>query len=152
MKKRKPDWLVVCDASRARILRIAEPEEEWAAVETVTPTEGRARSGALVSDRPGRANRPKGLGRQAPVDAADPTDAASRRFASELGRRLERGFDAHEFDGLVLVAPPRFLGQLRDALTPPVRRRVRASLRKDLTRVTTTELRERVRPLLEVPS
>jgi protein required for attachment to host cells len=149
MKKRKPDWLVVCDASRARILRVPARDEEWTELECVSPTEGRARSGALVSDRPGRAIRPGGLGRQAPVDAADPTDAASRRFALELGRRLERGFDAHEYEALILVAPPRFLGQVRDALTPPVRRRVRVSLDKDLMRVTTRELRERVRPLLE---
>ena len=144
MNTSKPEWLIVCDASRARVIRVDSLDDDWRELEHLASEEGRGRSGSLVSDRPGRANRPKGLGRQAPVDAVDPSDSASRRFAAKLGRRLERAFDAHEFDGLFLVAPPRFLGQLRDALSPPVGRRVRGSMDKDLIGLSVAELRRRI--------
>lgn len=57
----------------------------------------------------------------------------NRDFNSDRpGRVFERGRRHHDFDGIVLVAGPPFLGLLRRALTEPLRRMVRAEIPKDL--------------------
>jgi len=46
------------------------------------------------------------------------------------------------FDELVLVAPPKFLGMLRDELQNPLDKLVTRTVDKDLTRLTVHELVE----------
>ena len=53
---------------------------------------------------------------------------------------LEDGLNQGRFDGLVLVAPPRALGQLRDELSSFLRDKVSAELTKDLTQTPLHEL------------
>ena len=60
--------------------------------------------------------------------------------AAELCARLRERYQAHAFTHLVLVAPPRFLGFLRDALDHQIASRVLASVDLDLTHCTTPDV------------
>ena len=60
-------------------------------------------------------------------------------------RRTEKAYDR-----LILVAPPTALGDLRDALSDPVRSLVRAELHKDLTKTPVAELPEHLAAVLAV--
>jgi protein required for attachment to host cells len=133
----KPTWVLVCDASRARVLAFDRAHEPWTVVEDLSHPAGRARSRELVDDKAGR----MGPGSQPRTDPASTEEA---RFAHRLGGLLERGFDDHRYGDLVLVAPPRFLGLLRTSLTAPVARRVTTTVDKDLTRTDPRELRDRL--------
>lgn len=131
-------WILVCDASRARVFALEKSAPwPWTLVEDVSNPSGRARVRDLVADKPGRTG--VGMGPR-----SDPTEVEEERFASRLGDLLESGFDEHRYGGLVLVAPPRFLGLLRAALSAPVARCVTATLDKDLTRCEPRELRDRL--------
>jgi len=133
----RPTWVVVCDASRARLFAFDKRDEPWTVVEDLANPAGRARSRGLVEDKAGHL----GPGSQ---PRTDPTRVEEERFAHRLGELLETGFDGHRYGSLVLVAPPRFLGLLRAALSAPVARRVTVSVDKDLTRSDPRELRDRL--------
>jgi protein required for attachment to host cells len=54
------------------------------------------------------------------------------RFAKEVGQRIEAGRVNHEFDRLILVAPPRMLGLLRQSLPDTSRSLLAAEVAKDV--------------------
>jgi protein required for attachment to host cells len=83
------------------------------------------------TDRPGRSNA-GGVARSA-MEETDWHDIAEERFAGELADALYRGAHANLFDRLVIIAPPRILGNLRKALHPEVARRLTAEVPKELT-------------------
>ena len=92
------------------------------------------------SDRPGRVfdrastpgRRRGAVGHHSTSSELTPRKIEAQRFAQRIVLQLERGRRRHDFDGIVLVAGPPFLGLLRRALTEPLRRMVRAELPKDL--------------------
>jgi protein required for attachment to host cells len=94
----------------------------------------------LKSDRPGRAFdiAPLRAGRR--VATAHHAVGAERRprvheavlFAQRIAAALEHARQLTEFDQLVLVAAPHFLGLLRAALSAPLHAMVIAEIHKDL--------------------
>jgi protein required for attachment to host cells len=93
------------------------------------------------TDRPGRKHGSDGVSRSA-VDDTDWHHQAERRFAGEIAERLYALEQAHQFDDLVVVAPPKLLGDLRAALHPEVTQRILAEIPKDLTAHSLPELRD----------
>jgi protein required for attachment to host cells len=84
------------------------------------------------TDRPGRSSASLGVARSA-MEEADWHHLAKERFASELADALYRHAHANLFDQLVIVAPPKILGNLRKAFHPEVAERVAAEIPKELT-------------------
>jgi protein required for attachment to host cells len=56
----------------------------------------------------------------------------------------------NEFERLVLVAPPRFLGRLRSSLDAPTQQLVVGSLDKDLARAKEEELIDQVGAVIAI--
>ncbi len=63
-------------------------------------------------------------------------------FTARLAAVLDKACGEGQFDRLVLVAPPRSLGELRSLLSARVKKAVSHEVGKDLTNATPTELRE----------
>ena len=84
------------------------------------------------TDRPGRKNSADGISHPA-VEETDWHDRAEERFASEIAETLYEMEHARKFDELVVVAPPKILGDLRAAFHPHVAQCVVAEVPKDLT-------------------
>jgi protein required for attachment to host cells len=84
------------------------------------------------TDRPGRKSGVDGASRSA-VDQTDWHDQAEERFAAEIAETLYQMEHAHQFNELVVVAPPKMLGDLRAAFHPEVAHCVVAEVPKDLT-------------------
>ncbi len=124
-------WVVLADSSRARILRTdAALTEAPVVVEELVHPAGRLRESELVED----GGHSRGSGPGARSDAGTPTarDTEVERFAKRLGDYLADGRKAGRFDGIVLAAPPRFLGILRKQLDPLTLDRVHTSVGKQL--------------------
>ena len=66
-------------------------------------------------------------------DGAGAHREAKRRFVARLAATLVEAEAKGRFARLVLMAPPRVLGDLRQAMPATLRRRVDAEVRKDLT-------------------
>lgn len=73
------------------------------------------------------------------------TDGA---FIQKLAAWLDLAEREHVFDRLVLVAAPRALGDLREALSKNVFTRVAAEVSKDLTRLGDAEIREHLEDII----
>ena len=127
-------WILVAHEAGARIFDNHGPGKGIALVEQVEHPEGRARDGEIVSDRPGRSFRKNsGDPRRAAMSRSEgPHERAVADFARELAQRLNQGRVQNEYQRLVLVAPPRFLGLLRSSLDGPTASLVVGSLDKDL--------------------
>ena len=140
-------WVLVCDAGGARIFTAKKRREggfQWDLVQELDNPLGRARTSDLVSDQQGRV-RQSGSGTAPFIKAHhDAAEVEEDRFALELTRLLQHAFDTHVFDQLVIAAPPRFLGALRNHLREPVARTVLASLDKDYTHLEGRDLEERL--------
>ena len=84
------------------------------------------------TDRPGRSIASPGVARSA-MEEVDWHHLAKERFASELAEALHRHADANRFEKLVIIAPPKILGNLRRALHAEVVDRIAAEIPKELT-------------------
>jgi len=84
------------------------------------------------TDRPGRSNASVGVIRSA-MEETDWHHIAEERFAGELADALYRHAHANLFEKLVVIAPPKILGNLRKALHAEVAERVTAEIPKELT-------------------
>lgn len=93
----------------------------------------------LSADRPGRAVSSVGSARSA-MDETDFHDLAEERFAEEAAECLNAHSRTVNGSGIVVVAPPRMLGKLRQHYQNDVASRLIAEIAKDLTRHPVTEI------------
>jgi protein required for attachment to host cells len=96
----------------------------------------------LVSDRPGRAYESVGHARHAIARENDPRQQEAVRFARRISCRLDDALHRDEFDELLVVAGPPFLGLLRKEISDQVRRRVVHTIHKDHVHSPVEVLRE----------
>ena len=142
-------WIVVADGARARFFVASDDGRKLASVrrvDMVAPA-SRGRTRDLERDRPGRAYASSRSGtRHALEPAHDPHKLAKHRFAAELAQVLDSACSRRDFDQIVLVAPRRSLGELRDLMTARVRRCIAREVAKDLTNETASGLWRRLKP------
>jgi protein required for attachment to host cells len=86
----------------------------------------------LETDRPGRGYNHFGSERHAVDGERSTVRHATELFAREVARAVDDARVRHEFDRLVIIAGPRMLGLIREALPPPCRSIVAAEIAKDL--------------------
>jgi len=96
------------------------------------------------ADRPGRAFQSAASNRRSSVEETDWHELAKHRFARQIASRLEQLVRAQQAASIVLVAPPRVLADLRDALSDDVKQRVLAEIDKDLTKLPVWEIEARL--------
>ena len=84
------------------------------------------------TDRPGRSIAAPGVARSA-MEEVDWHEIAKERFAGELAEALYRHAHASRFEKLIVIAPPKVLGNLRKAFHPEVTDRITAEIPKVLT-------------------
>ncbi|UCH73938.1 MAG: host attachment protein [Rhodospirillales bacterium] len=128
-------WFVIADGAKARVLARhggagpLEPASELC----FTEAEARLPSRDVGADRPGRVHESADTARHAMEPRVDWHRFAKQQFAKSVAAALEAAAQAKRFGQLVLVAPPRTLGDLRQALGPHAAARVAGEIAKDLT-------------------
>ena len=142
-------WILVSDASRAKLFSAELREDAWSLVNDFEHPEGREPSREISpTSPPGRSQKSKGPGpggrRTALEPRTWPKEAEAERFAHKLGTYLEEAIANRQFDYLVLVAPPHFLGILKGSLGRQAAKHLRATVDKDLSTLDAAELRERL--------
>jgi protein required for attachment to host cells len=93
-----------------------------------------SKDSALKTDEPGRtfSNAGTGAGRSA-YEETDYHQLEEDRFAAETAEILKQRALRNEFDSLIIVAPPRTLGELRKHYHKEVEKRIAGEIAKDLT-------------------
>ncbi len=146
-------WIVAADSSRARILQVMDRDERLAEVEDLLNPEGRAHDRDLLADGHSRWSGHGGQGKPGGHSTSGPgsdrqemsaTEHATELFAKRVGDYLDKARTAHRYDRLHLVAPPKFLGQLRKELGKETEKLVADDLAKDLSWFSVRELEDYV--------
>ena len=137
-------WVLSANASRASIYAAESPTAPLVELNALVHPAARVKETELKSDRPGRTFDSFGVGRHAKSSEVGPKQTEEIRFAHEVVDKLERGRVGHEFDRLVVVAGPTFLGHLRAAMHAPLSAAVTLEIDKDYTALRPEELRARL--------
>lgn len=171
MQQSSVTWVLISDASRARLFQAGEHgtrELGLTLLRKFEHPESRERNSDLVTDRPGRtqqsispnmrggtSNRGNpGGGQQATGNrsgmepATSPKKIEHEGFARELAHELEKGLNENAYVNLIVAANPEFLGLLRGAMSDQVKKHVTASLDKDYTAMDVRELEGRISGML----
>lgn len=144
MPKRKTTWIVIVDGGRGHIVRRREDAQGFEIVAHFKSPEAHLPSRALGSDRPGRVRESSSANaaHHAVEPREDPHQALKAAFIDKVAEHLNRAEGSGAFDQLVLIAPPRRLGELRDHLGARTAAKVAASFGKDLTKLPLAELEQ----------
>jgi len=105
----------------------------------------------IVTDREGRAATPMGTqGRHTLAYKVDYHEFEKARFAHEVAEFLDKLRLRVQPDRLVVAAPPKTLGSLREALSKPLTQILYASLDKDLVHKDARELSDALGEVMAV--
>jgi len=125
-------WVLVAESSRAKLYRINGRLAPFTEIDAMVHPESRMHEGDLVSDTAGSDGGSVGQGRHVIDKKHTAHEHESLQFAKQLASRLDSGRTNGDFDQLVLVAPPEFLGHLRSNLSKEVMSMVSRQVDKNL--------------------
>ncbi|MFG1477346.1 host attachment protein [Xanthobacter sp. V4C-4] len=135
--------VVVADGAKALLLADSgiAPQPRLAVVETFA--EPHASTAAQGTDRPGRVHESAGVSRSA-VETTDLHTEAETAFLKRLAQRVDALAGAGDVRRLLLVAPPKALGVLREALGAQARALVVGEVAKDLVKLPVDEIAQHI--------
>lgn len=140
-------YIVVADAARARIFtRDALTLEEK---ESLVHAEGRLHEGDLITDRRG-GDVHESMSTTSRSSAGEEGTASQHEnalFAKQITQRLYTARTDNQISKLIVVAPPKFLGLLREKLDAPTQKLIIHTLSKDLTKATLSDIQNAVSDL-----
>lgn len=147
-------WILVADPSGARLFASKGVifRGDWELVGEFQHPEGRMKPHEILSDRAGRVKQSGPVEMRAAIEPHTPVKKVlAETFARVLAKKLEAGLDPRQYDRLVLVAPPSFLGILRKQLSDEVSKRVVSAVEKDYLHLEEQKLREHLSQQLVLP-
>lgn len=138
-------YIVVADAARARVftrdaLKLVERE-------SLVHAANRLHEGDLVTDRGADVHESTATTARSSGGENTARTHEEQVFAKEVAERVYRARVDNSLEKLILVAPPRFLGQLRDKLDGPTAKLVIHTLSKDLSKASLEEIQAAVSDL-----
>jgi protein required for attachment to host cells len=145
-------WVLVCDAAKARVFEIRHGDPAWHAVELVLHEESRSKASELVGSPSGnRASEGRSVHHNALASASSPKEVEKDSFAHTLATTLDRAMRSARFQRWVLVAPPHFLGRMRQELTSELEKHLLTTVAKDFNDLSVPQLSERLSDAVRVP-
>ncbi|TCR75634.1 host attachment family protein [Rhizobium sp. BK376] len=142
------DWVLVCDGARALFLRNDGDAQLLNLVVVDHSTMHAPAARQMGTDRPGRVVSSGGTSRSA-VGQYDLHLAAEDEFLADVARKIDDLVADGSVGRLVIVAPPRPLGQLRDRIDMKTKAIVAAEIAKDLTKLPIDEIETHLAALFE---
>lgn len=134
-------WLLVADAAKARLFEIPKRGGNLTEIACYTNPNGRSPGQHPEHGRQGRTHESANSARHAIEPHTSLEEKHAMQFADLLRDAIWHGRTEKQFDRLVLMAPPRFLGVLRDRLDEQSLKCVTAEVGNDLLALSPTELR-----------
>jgi protein required for attachment to host cells len=133
-------WIVVADSARANIFLREQKNSPLTPIASLAEPAMHQREQDFTTDISGRTFDSAGEGRHKINSDYSPKDHEREVFAKDIADRIESGRIAGDFEHLVLVAPPKFLGKLRDALSKTTLDKISREVQKNLVQLPENEL------------
>jgi len=135
-------WVLVAESSRAKLYSAENRPASLVEIGDFVHPESRLHDGDLVADQSGSDGGSVGQGRHVLDNKTNPRDTEKTEFAKTLVHRLEAARNETAFNRLVLIAPPSFLGLLRDNLSDEVMELVTEQIDKNLVQQSANVIRD----------
>lgn len=137
-------WVLIADGEKALFLRnVTDGEDPFLQVIRKEEQEN-PKDIDQSANRPGRMND-TGVQQRSAMDDTDWHEIAKERFADDLAEMLYARAHRGAFEHIVLVAPPKVLGELRKQLHQEVAQRVIGEVPKVLTNHPLNEIEDQVK-------
>jgi protein required for attachment to host cells len=143
-------WVLMADGARARLVSAEGHGRTLHVVEKSEFEADHRPNRELRRDKPTRVYESHGDTRHGVEPKKDPHRELKRSFAHEIAGALDVNLSQHNFDRLILVAPPVALGDLRKALSEAVKATIVAEVAMDLTKVPNSEIPGHIEGLIPV--
>ncbi len=145
--KKVTTWLLIANGTEARLVCNDGPGRGFSELDEHLPKGPNLPAREIMADRPGRTFDSVGKGRHGKEPPTDPREVEMRRFLSQVADRLNQAATQGSYDHLVLIAPPKALGLLRQELGGNAQGKLVAQLDKDLTKVALGDLPDHLQSL-----
>jgi protein required for attachment to host cells len=139
LKIKQGDWVIVCDGKKALVLENAGDEKFLNLKTREVFDHPDLKTSELGTDAPGRSFSSVGNGRSA-VEQTDWHTQEEEKFLRKLAGHLDAAVKAGQAKSLIMVAPPRALGVLRQAYSHNLRSALRAEIDKDFVKLPVHEI------------
>lgn len=144
----KPDWILIANATRARVLQ-RKPDARVVEVQSFEHPESRSKVSDLADDRAGNERTDRSFGGTSYSPRVDAKQKEHLRFARELAEYLERQAIDGRFQSLQVFASSPFLGELKTELGSATSRLLGGTHDLDLTMVGPAELGRRIAQVID---
>ena len=136
-------WILVSDAARGRLFEINGGAGEWTEITCYTNSDlrGLPKQGGSGHTVP-RTQESMGSARHIIEAHTSYKDKSTHAFAHLIASDLREANAHQRYDQLFLVAPPHFLGTLREQLGDPAATHVAGELGDDLVNLSNGDLRQ----------
>lgn len=139
IKINQGEWVVVCDGNKALVLE-NKGDEKFPNLQTRDVYEQKnAPTREQGTDAPGRSLK-TGSNRRSSMEQTDWHEEAEREFLVHLAGRLDAAVAAGHAKSLIVIAPPRALGVIRQAYSHNLKQAVRKEIDKDFVKMPVHEI------------
>ncbi len=138
----KKTWVVVAESSRARIFEANSRVKPMRELEGLANPRARAKVLDINADNAGKVFDRKGQGIHHMESEVDPKTHEADQFAKEIAEHIEKARATNQFEELVLVGEPKFIGLLRKHLHAPTLKTLVRTVSKNLIRADEETIRE----------
>ena len=125
-------WVLIADGEKALFLKNLTDEHDPHLEVVRKEEQDNPKDIDQSANRPGRM-QDNGPGQRSAFDDTDWHELAKERFADDLADLLYKQAHKHRFEKILLVAPPKTLGELRKSLHKEVADKVIGEIDKTLT-------------------
>ena len=141
----KSFYILVANSNHAKFYEKKRNQDVLFPLKEFNCDECKLHDSDLVSDKPGRvanqsSKRTKGL-----TPPTGPHQKALNHFVLQIVNFLEAARKESKIEGIVIVAPPQFLGQLKQKFSPQTMKLITQSIHKDYSSKKEVFIREAVR-------
>jgi protein required for attachment to host cells len=141
-------WILLASRSRARLFQRAAPLDVPELLSDLSHPEGRFKNQELDTDRPGMTYASWGGGGPSAMPASESAkEHDAKQWAATIVQGVSVARKRGEYDQLLVVAEPRFLGYLREAMDGATTESVVGWVHKNLDQEEGRELWEHLGPL-----
>lgn len=138
MIKHKKTWVLVADGTRARIFVKNFKSLSNAMGQDLVADN--LRDSEIYMDKPGRSYDSHNPTRHAYQPRTDWHEYQKQLFAKEICSVLEKANENADFDELIIISPPKMLGDIREYLGKQILSKITAEIPKDISKLSEHDL------------
>lgn len=136
--------ILVADSTQAKLYTLDRAAGKLEELDQLTHDEARQREHDINSDRPGRQQGGDGSSHHGVNVEDSAREQGNLMFAKQIGEYLEASRVKQNPRGLIIMAPPHFLGILRKQLSGECEKLVVQTVNKDLMPSTTQAILDHI--------